>query len=312
MDVSVIVPLHNESDSVARLHRHLRAVLEAVGRDYEILMVNDGSDDGTDRRLDRLAAADPRLRAVHLLRNYGQTSAMMAGFDLARGEVVVVIDGDLQNDPDDIPRLLDKIDEGYDVVSGWRRHRRDDRLRRVWPSRVANWLISRVTGVALHDYGCSLKAYRRRVVRDLPLYGELHRFLPVFTSWRGARLAEIEVRHHPRRFGSGHYGLSRIGPVLLDLALVRFLDRHLKHPLHLFGGFGLLNLGAGLLTFALMVYYKFWGGKTFIETPLPILSALFLLMGGMAFLLGIVAEVLMRTYFEAQRKKPYVVDRTVN
>jgi glycosyltransferase involved in cell wall biosynthesis len=312
MKLSVVIPIHNEADNLESLIAELMAELERMEAKYELILVNDGSEDGSGEMLTEMAERDDRIRVIHLLRNYGQTSAMMAGFDHARGDVIVAMDGDNQNDPADIPLLVNRLNEGFDVVSGWRKARKDARLSRILPSRIANWLISKVGGVHLHDYGCSLKAYRRDVLKGVRLYGELHRFIPVFTSWQGARVTEIVVNHRPRERGASHYGLSRIFRVILDLALIRFLDRHFQHPIHLFGGFGLLNLILAGCTFLLMIYYKFWGGKTFIETPLPTLTVLFILMGGIALLLGMLAEILMRTYFESQNKRPYLIEKVIN
>jgi glycosyltransferase involved in cell wall biosynthesis len=312
IDLSVTIPVYDEQDNIEPLYDELLQVLEDQPMRFEIIFVNDGSRDGSARILDSLAERDPRVVAVHLIRNYGQTTAMMAGFDQARGEIVVVMDGDRQNDPADIPRLLDKMNEGYTVVSGWRKDRKDARLTKVIPSQVANRIISLVTGVRLHDYGCSLKAYHRTVIRELKLYGEMHRFIPVFSEWSGARVGEIIVNHRPRRSGASKYGFSRVLPVLLDLFLVRFMQHHMQHPIHFFGRFGVINMLLAAISFALMVYYKFWGGKTFIETPLPTLTVLFILIGSMAFLLGIVAELVIRTYYESQQKKPYRVERIVS
>lgn len=309
IDLSVIIPVNDERANIEPLYAELVSVLEGQPMQFEIIFVNDGSRDGTTEVLDNLASRDHRVTVVHLMRNYGQTTAMMAGFDQARGDIVVAMDGDSQNDPADIPRLLAKMQEGYTVVSGWRKNRKDALLTKVIPSKVANRIISLVTGVRLHDHGCSLKAYHRTVIQDLKLYGEMHRFIPVFSEWGGARVGEIVVKHRPRRSGASKYGISRVLPVLLDLFLVRFMQRHMQHPIHFFGRFGVINLLLAALSFGLMVYYKFWGGKTFIETPLPTLTVLFILMGSMAFLLGIVAELVIRTYYESQRKKPYRIDR---
>ncbi|KPJ75684.1 MAG: glycosyl transferase [Deltaproteobacteria bacterium SG8_13] len=312
IDLSITIPVHDEQDNVEPLYEELVEVLEGQPLRFEIIFVNDGSRDASATVLDGLANRDRRVTVVHLMRNYGQTTAMMAGFDQARGDVVVVMDGDSQNDPADIPRLLDKMNEGYTVVSGWRKIRKDAFVTKVMPSKVANRIISLVTGVRLHDHGCSLKAYHRTVIRDLKLYGEMHRFIPVFSEGGGARVGEIVVNHRPRRSGASKYGISRVLPVLLDLFLVRFMQRHMQHPIHFFGRFGVVNMLLAALSFALMVYYKFWGGKTFIETPLPTLTVLFILMGSMAFLLGIVAELVIRTYYESQQKKPYRIDRIVS
>lgn len=305
MKISVTIPIHNEGENLELLYNNLIRTLEASDLGFEIIFVNDGSDDNSEEILSSLAERDHRVKLIHLLRNYGQTCAMMAGFDHAKGDVIIAMDGDNQNDPADIPRLLKKMDQGYDVVSGWRKERKDARISRIIPSRVANWLISKVGGVKLHDYGCSLKAYKRDVLKGVRLYGEMHRFIPVYTSWQGAKVGEIPVSHHPRCSGTSHYGLSRIGRVMLDLFLIRFLDRHLQRPIHFFGGFGFANLIFAGISFLIMVYYKFWGGKSFTQTPLPTLTVLFILMGGMAVLMGMLAEIIMRTYYESQEMKPY-------
>jgi len=312
MKLSITIPVHNEAENIEPLYNELIQVLEPMALEFEILMINDGSEDDSGEILDGLARKDPRVRVIHLMNNCGQSNAMMAGFDFTTGDIIISMDGDNQNDPADIPRLLEKIDAGYQVVSGWRKHRKDARLTRIIPSRIANWLISKITGVKLHDYGCSLKAYGKEVIKGVKIYGDMHRFIPILSSWRGARVTEIVVGHRPRKFGTSHYGMSRVTKVLLDLILIKFLDKYHQHPIHFFGGFGLINLFLAVLAFALMVYYKFWGGKTFIETPLPTLTVLFVLMGTMAILMGIVAEIVMRTYYESQQKKTYRIARTVN
>jgi glycosyltransferase involved in cell wall biosynthesis len=290
----------------------LLATLTDLGRDFEIIFINDGSTDGSAGIVDELAAGNERIRVVHFKRNFGQTSAMMAGLDFASGDIIIPIDADLQNDPADIPRLLERLDQGYDVVSGWRKDRKDDTLRRNLPSWIANRIISRISGVRLHDYGCTLKAYRRSIVEDIRLYGEMHRFLPVYASWSGARTTELPVSHHPRTAGRSKYGLKRVIKVPLDLLVVKFLGDYSQKPIYVFGGFGLISHALALLTFALMIYYKFWGGKSFIETPLPTLAALLILMGFMSMLLGLIAELVVRTYHESQDKPTYIVGRTVN
>lgn len=312
MKVSITIPIHNEQDNIESLYKEIIAVMTHHIEPFEIIFVNDGSTDRSEEILNSIATQDHRVKVIHFVKNFGQTNAMMAGFDHASGDIIIAMDGDNQNDPKDIPHLLEKMDQGYDVVSGWRKNRKDATLSRIIPSKIANWIISKLTGVELHDYGCSLKAYRKKVLKDIRLYGELHRFIPIFTSWRGAKLAEIEVHHRARLKGASHYGLTRIIRVILDLALIRFLDKHIQHPIHLFGGFGLLNFGFAVGTFLLMLYYKFWGHKSFIETPLPILVVLFVLIGVMALLMGILAEMLMRTYFESQQKKPYIIDKIVH
>lgn len=272
-------------------------------------MVNDGSTDGSAEQLDQIAARFPRIRVLHFSRNYGQTAALMAGLDHARGEIIVPMDGDLQNDPDDIGRLLNKLDEGYDVVSGWRVKRQDNALKRNLPSRVANRLISWVSGVPLHDYGCSLKAYRRSVLDGVKLYGEMHRFVPIYAAWNGARVTELAVTHHARLHGKSKYGLERVFKVLLDLLVVKFLFKYASKPIYLFGGFGLVCLfasfGAGVWAVAL----KYFWATSFIQTPLPLLAVFLTVTGILSFLMGLLAEMLNRTYHESQSKSVYRIER---
>lgn len=310
--VSVVVPCFNEEPSLAELVDRIDTALRTQARSYEVIVVNDGSTDGSAATLAGLAVAHHWLRVINLRRRSGQTAAMMAGFEAAQGDVVVTLDGDLQNDPADIGGLLARLEEGYDVVSGWRVNRQDHRVRRVWLSRAANALISLVTGVRLHDFGCTLKAYRREVLEDVRLYGEMHRFIPVYASWNGASITEIPVNHFPRRTGSSHYGLSRLVKVLLDLFVVVFLHRYAQKPIYVFGTCGLLSFGVSGLAGAAMVYYKFWGGKTFIETPLPLLWATMFFTGVLCLLLGLVAEMSMRIYHEAQGKRTYRIASTFN
>ena len=253
MNLTVIIPVYNERDNIEPLLNELLSVLEQRYSRYRILFVDDGSTDGSAELLDTLGQRDPHVKIIHLLRNYGQTSAIMAGLDHADGDTIVVMDADHQNNPADIPALIDKLEEGYDLVSGWRKDRKDGWLLRVFPSRAANRLISAATGIRLHDYGCSLKAYRRETLEDLRLYGEMHRFLPIFAAWNGGKVTEMIVDHRPRRHGRTKYGLSRISRVLLDLLLIKFFDRQVQHPLHLFGNFGLANIGLAGLTFAVML-----------------------------------------------------------
>ncbi|MEO0035682.1 MAG: hypothetical protein RLZZ501_1705 [Pseudomonadota bacterium] len=310
--LSIISPLYNERDNVRPLYQAVVAALDGVGRPYELILVNDGSTDGTAEELAALAAADPRLKVINFRRNHGQTAAMMAGIDAASGEILIPLDGDLQNDPADIPALLAKLEEGYDVVSGWRFNRQDAALRRNLPSRIANWLISRISGVHLHDYGCSLKAYRREVLEGVRLYGEMHRFVPIYASWQGARVTELPVRHHPRRFGQSKYGLERIGKVLLDLMLVKFMGDFTTKPIYVFGAAGLFSLALGVLSFLYACGLKLFDGVSFILTPLPLLSVFATLMGMMFVLLGFLAEMLVRVYYEAQGKPTYLIRDSIN
>jgi glycosyltransferase involved in cell wall biosynthesis len=319
LDLSVLIPVYNEVDNVEPLHAELDAVLRPGPWRYELIFVNDGSTDGTAARLEAIQRADPEhVRVAFLRRNCGQTAALSAALDLARGDVLIPMDGDRQNDPADIPRLLEKLESGYDVVSGWRKDRRDALFTRKVPSRIANRLVARLSGVPLHDFGCTMKAYRRSMLEGVRLYGEMHRFIPIFAAWQGARVVEMVVNHRPRTAGRTKYGLGRTFNVVLDLILIRFLQRYSQRPLHFFGRFGLWSFALGFLCFLAMLYYKFifpwpylwWGelpSKTFVETPLPSLTVMFFLAGGMSILLGIQAEVVMRTYYESQSKTTYLL-----
>jgi glycosyltransferase involved in cell wall biosynthesis len=306
-EISVVVPLYNEQANVAPLLAELLAALRTLGRSFEVVCVDDGSSDGTFAALAQAAGAEPALRVIRFRRNFGQTAAMSAGIEASRGEVIVPMDGDLQNDPADIGRLLAELERGHDVVSGWRRDRKDREVGRKLPSRIANWLISAVSGVRLHDYGCSLKAYRREVLEGVRLYGEMHRFIPIYASWQGARVTELVVNHRPRRAGKSNYGIGRTLKVLLDLLVVKFLASFLTRPIYLFGGAGLAALFCSALSFAGALYYKVSREKAFVETPLPLLAVAFALAGIVCILMGLLAELVVRTYFESQDKRPYLI-----
>jgi len=303
--VSIIMPVYNEAQNLSVLLPAIRETLKRLDLRYEIVVVDDGSTDETAGILRGLSI--PELRLVHLRRNTGQTAALMAGIRYSRGEVLISMDGDLQNDPADIAPLLAKLDEGFDVVSGWRISRRDARIRRNLLSRVANKIISIVSGVHLHDYGCSLKAYRRGALEGVQLYGEMHRFIPIYAYWNGARVTEVPVTHRPRRFGVSKYGLERIPKVILDLLVVVFLHRFGQRPMYVFGSVGLLSMGVAVIAGAAAVYYKFFGNKSFIETPLPLLFVMAMITGAICFLMGLLAELLVRTYYESQKKTTYTV-----
>jgi glycosyltransferase involved in cell wall biosynthesis len=309
--LSIVIPCYNEEGSLPALIEALDAStadLEKRGHEVEVIVVDDGSRDKSPQILKEATAARAWLRAVRLSRNFGQTAAMAAGFAEARGEVIFPLDADLQNDPADVPLLLERLEEGYDVVSGWRKDRQDKAITRKLPSALANRLISRITGVKLHDYGCTLKAYRREAIQGVHLYGEMHRFIPIYAAWHGARVTEMPVQHHPRRAGETKYGLGRVPNVLLDLLLVRFLWSYGTKPIHVFGKFGLLSIGLSLVSFLVAVYLKFFGeNKSFVQTPLPILSAMFFLIGCLAILMGFLAEIAMRTWHEAAGSPTYVV-----
>ena len=313
MKLSVVTPVYNEEGNLRRLHEELSGVLGALNKDYEIIAVNDGSRDGSLKVLRELSLKDPRFKVIHFQMNHGQTAALSAGIDHASGDIIIMIDSDLENDPKDIPRLLQKIDEGYDVVSGWRKERwADKKLRRKLPSVLANKLISKITGVPLHDYGCILKAYKRDVIVGVRLYGEMHRFIPAYASWKGARVTEIEVTHRMRTYGKTNYGISRTFRVLLDLLVVKFLDKFMNRPMHFFGGLGFFSFGIGFIAGLVAVLFKLAHYRDFVATPLPTFSALFIIVGVQLIVMGILAEILMRTYYESQNKKSYIMNEKIN
>ena len=307
MHLSIVIPLYNEEENVEPLYAQLKAALEGAGREYEIIIVDDGSTDGSFDILKRLHEGDERLKVIRFRRNFGQTAAFAAGFDRSQGEVVITMDADLQNDPADIPLLLEKIEEGYDVVSGWRLHRQDPFLTRRLPSMIANWLISQVTGVHLHDYGCSLKAYRREVVKNVQLYGELHRFIPAIANWMGVSVAEVPVRHYARRFGKSKYGLSRTARVLLDLLTVRFLLSYSTRPIHIFGGLGLISFVVGIGLGGYLSFVKFALGQKIGDRPLLLLAILLMVLGVQLISMGLLGELVVRTYYETLDKPIYAV-----
>jgi glycosyltransferase involved in cell wall biosynthesis len=306
MDISVVIPVYNEVEALPELHQTLTDALDRISRSAEIVFVDDGSSDGSAAVLDALAHADARVQVLHLRRNYGQTAALMAAFQHSTGDVIIPMDGDGQNDPGDIPRLLDKLSEGFDVVSGWRT-RRDDRFSRRLPSVVANRLTSALLGVPLHDYGCTMKAYRREVIEDIRLYGEMHRFIPIYAAWEGASVTELPVSHHARRHGKSKYGFGRISRVFLDLVIMYFIDRAFDRPMQFFGKLGLVFWVLAGLTFVWAVVLKFGYEVSLIQTPLPLLAATIGLSGVLFILLGLIAEVQARIYFEARGKPPYKV-----
>ena len=312
MDLSVVVPIYNEEENIPILHARVTDALSATDLDYELILVDDGSSDNSYPALKRLAAQDERVKVVRFRRNFGQTAAMAAGFDLASGRVVVPMDGDLQNDPLDIPLLLARIDDGFDVVSGWRKDRKDTFINRRLPSILANACISRLTGVHLHDYGCTLKAYRRDVLLDVNLYGEMHRFVPALASQVGARVTELPVRHHERLHGQSKYGISRTMKVILDLMTVKFLLSYSTKPIQLFGRWGIYTLCAGMLSGAATLYMKFFEQMSMNRNPLLILTAFLLFMGIQFIVLGLLAELSARTYYEAQGKQIYNIKEKLN
>jgi glycosyltransferase involved in cell wall biosynthesis len=309
--LSIVVPVYNEEANILPLYEGLVAALGRIGGTSEIVVVDDGSTDDTYARLAELAFSDPRLKVIRLRRNFGQTAAIAAGFDHASGAVIVPMDGDLQNDPDDIPRLLAKLDEGYDVVSGWRVKRAERSLLRTVPSRLANWLIGRVTGVPLHDYGCTLKAYRLEIVRDTRLYGEMHRFLPALANLVGARIAELPVNHRPRLHGESKYGLKRTFKVVLDLVTLKFLSYSTK-PIYVFGGGGLLLCFGGFLAGLETLYMKHFQHVYVHRNPFILIAVLLFSLGINFILMGLLAELVIRTYHESQSKPTYWIRESVN
>ncbi|NUP99175.1 MAG: glycosyltransferase family 2 protein [Armatimonadetes bacterium] len=303
LEISIVVPVYNEVENLPELYRRLTESLTALGRSYELILVDDGSRDGSREALRELAAADPHVRVALFRRNFGQTAAMQAGFDLARGVVILPLDADLQNDPKDIGRLLDKLDEGYDIVSGWRAKRKEGAIRRL-PSRLANRLIVRVTGVDIHDTGCTLKAYRREALEPVRLYGQLHRFIPALASAYGARVTEIPVEHHPRQFGQSKYGLGRTTKVILDLMLVKFLLVSLARPIHAFGRWALLAFALAALSLVVGLGQLVWGEQAAVW----LVAALVLLtLGAQLIGTGVVAEILTRVYHEGTGRKTYQI-----
>ena len=306
-DISVFLPVFNEEPNLRPLHAKMTDALAALGRTAEIIYVDDGSSDGSLEVLREIAAQDARVRVIALRRNYGQTAAMSAGIDAARGRVLIPMDADLQNDPADIKRLLEKLDEGYDVVSGWRRDRKDKAITRKFPSMLANRLISWIGGVPLHDYGCSLKAYRRDSLAAVRLSGEMHRFIPIYASWAGARVTELPVEHHARTMGVSKYGLSRTLKVVFDLVTIKFMASYQTKPIYVFGTFGMLAFAVSFVAGLWAVFLKLVEGVSFILTPLPILAIVMFAVAVQFFLMGLLAEMLVRTYHESQSKAIYAV-----
>jgi dolichol-phosphate mannosyltransferase len=309
--LSVIVPIYNESKSIPIL---FDALDDAIGQyDYEIIAVNDGSKDDSFAQLRKMCAQNDRVKAINFKRNFGQTAAINAGIQYASGEIIVLIDSDLENDPHDIPRLIEKLNTGYDVVSGWRQNRWENEfLTRKLPSRMANQLISSISGVQLHDYGCTLKAYRRDVIKEVALYGQMHRFIPVYCAWQGGKVTEMPVNYQPRQFGKSNYGIFRTYKVLLDLVLIKFLEKYMQRPIHFFGGAGVLAFLVAFAATLLAAYFKLSGQKDLVETPLPTIGSMFFIVGIQLILMGVMAEILMRTYYESQHKMPFSVKETIN
>ena len=313
-ELSLFLPVLNEEDNLRPMHAKIAESLNALGKTAEVIYVDDGSTDKSLSILREIAASDNRVRVIALRRNYGQTAAMSAGIDAAKGDILIPMDADLQNDPADIKRLLDKLNEGYDVVSGWRKNRQDKLISRKIPSQIANKIISWIGGVPLHDYGCSLKAYRRDVIQDVRLYGEMHRFIPIYASWAGARVTEIPVEHHARTMGKSKYGISRTIKVVFDLMTIKFMASYQTKPIYVFGTFGMIAFFVSILSGFYAIFLKFartFGLESFhadfVETPLPILSIVMFAISLQFFLMGLLAEMQVRTYHESQSKPIYAV-----
>lgn len=305
-DISVVAPLLNEQDNIEPLYEQITRALSGI-YDYEVIFVDDGSTDGSFAVLSRLHRADHRVRVIRFRKNFGQTAAMSAGFAHARGSIIVAVDADLQNDPADIPRMIDKLKEGYDVVSGWRRNRQDKALSRRLPSRMANWLIASITGVKLHDFGCTLKAYRRDVISETKLYGEMHRFIPALASWSGDKICEVVVNHRPRTAGQAKYGLGRTFKVVLDLITVKFLVSFSTKPIYIFGGLGMLTLLGAVVCGLIVLYQKLFSNFSMNRNALFYLTVLLITTGIQFILMGLLAEMLVRTYHESQNRATYVI-----
>lgn len=310
--ISVVIPAYNEEENIPILYRRLKEVLEKLGKNYEIIVVDDGSTDSTYQVLKDLALKDPTLKVIRFKRNYGQTAAMYAGFQHAKGDVIITLDADLQNDPQDIPILLEKLEEGYDVVSGWRKDRKDPFLSRKLPSMIANWIIARVTGVHIHDYGCTLKAYKREIAQKLELYGDMHRFLPALAKKHGAKVTEVVVRHHPRMYGKSKYGIGRTIRVVLDMLLVKFLNEYMNKPLYVFGSMGFFLLMVGSLALFYLIFIKLFLDESIGRRPLLILSVLSILAGIQLISTGILAELIIRVYYKVKDDKPYEIEEKIN
>lgn len=312
MRLSITVPIYNEIESVPEVYGRVRDAMIANAYEWELIFVNDGSTDGSEEALNEIAEKDPHVKVIHFRRNFGQTAAMMAGFDFANGDVIIPMDGDLQNDPADIPKLLARLDEGFDVCSGWRKDRQDNALQRNIPSIMANKLISKVSGVRLHDFGCSLKAYRAEVIKGVRLYGEMHRFLPIYAKWHGAKITEEPVNHFPRVHGKSKYGLERVLKVIYDLFVVKFLDKFGQKPMYLFAGFGALSFLLSFIAAVWAIALKIFNHTAFIVTPLPLIVVFGFLTGITCGLMGLLAEMIMRTFYESQGKSVYIVGSTRN
>jgi glycosyltransferase involved in cell wall biosynthesis len=311
-DISIFVPVYNEEESLDILNKKITESVGNTNYSYEIIYVDDGSSDKSFEILQSFAKANSNIKVIKFRRNFGQTAAMSAGIDVAEGNVLIPMDSDLQNDPADIPRLMEKINEGFDVVSGWRKNRKDTFVNRKLPSMIANKIISWLSGVNLHDYGCTLKAYKCEVLKDIRLYGELHRFIPICASWVGAKVTEIPVNHHERQFGQSKYGINRTFKVILDLILMKFLTDYITKPIYFFGGTAFVSMMISFLAFTWALGLKLFSGIQLDHTPLPVLGAMFFTVSVQLFMMGILADMIMRTYYESQDKRIYSIDQSLN
>ncbi|KKR49061.1 MAG: Dolichol-phosphate mannosyltransferase [Candidatus Magasanikbacteria bacterium GW2011_GWC2_40_17] len=310
--LSIIIPVYNEEESLKLLYEQIKKVCSNLSKNYEIIFIDDGSQDGGYKLLKEIALKDSMVKLVKFRRNFGQTAAISAGIDASQGEIIIPLDADLQNDPADIPKLLEKLNEDFDVVSGWRKNRQDKFLSRKLPSHLANFLISFITKVKLHDYGCTLKAYRSEILKDLRIYGEMHRFIPAYAAWRGAQVTEIVVDHHSRKFGKTKYGISRTLKVILDLLVVKFVIDYSTKSIYFFGGLGLTSVFFGFISGLIAVYFKLFEGRSFISTPLPLLTALLFLVGIQLIMMGLLSDMILRSYYETNDKKNYTVKERIN
>ena len=312
-DLSVVIPVYNEEENIQLLHNSIREALSDLNKSWEVVYVDDGSSDDSLSILEKITVEDPEsTTVVALRRNFGQTAAIAAGIDFAHGEIIILMDADMQNDPADIPLLLQKIDDGFDVVSGWRRNRQDTFISRTFPSRIANWLISSVTGVHLHDYGCTLKAYKREVITDFKLYGEMHRFIPAYAHSVGAKITEVPVTHHPRKFGKTKYGINRTFKVILDLFTVKFLLSYANKPIYLFGGAGVLMMAASVFMIGFLFIRKLLFQTSVVQSSFFLIGIMLMILGVQSILMGLIAELLARTYHESQHKPTYTIRRVIN
>lgn len=312
MSVSVVVPIYNEVETLPLLHRAITDVMQPLGRPYELILVNDGSKDGSTKLLEKIAQNDPCVKVIEFRRNYGQTAAMQAGIQAASNDVVVLLDGDLQNDPTDIPMMLAKIEEGYDLVHGWRKKRQDAFINRKLPSKIANWIISKVTGFPVHDLGCSLKAIKTEIAQELQLYGEMHRFIPILAHWRGAKCVEVVTNHHARQFGTSKYGISRTTRVILDLLTVKYMIHYSASPMKLFGMIGLLCGAVSGLSGAATIFMKFAESQDMTDNPLLLLTALSAMLGVQFLFMGMLGELCARIFFEVRGMPNYAIRNTWN